>query len=145
VAEIKTVSPQEAQALLEQGYTYVDVRSEQEFEQGHVPGSLNLPLMLRGPAGLTPNPEFMDVAKAAFRADERLIIGCKSGSRSRRAAELLLGAGFQELCDLSAGFDAGRDPFGRVTPGWSRSGLAVETGKPEGSCYADVKRRTPGG
>lgn len=141
MSEIKPVSPEEARALLEQGYTYVDVRSEPEFEEGHVPGALNVPLLHLGPAGMQPNPEFMQVMQAAFGTEEKLIIGCKAGSRSQRAAQMLLSAGYRNLCDLSAGWEACRDAFGRVIPGWSRQGLPVETGKPAGQTYADVKSR----
>jgi rhodanese-related sulfurtransferase len=44
MSEIKSVSPEQAQSLLD------DVRSEPEFEQGHVPGAVNVPLMHMGPA-----------------------------------------------------------------------------------------------
>lgn len=143
MAEIKSVSVEEAVELLKQGHLYVDVRSEPEFEQGHVPGALNVPLLHFGPGGMTPNPEFMRVMQDAFGKQEKLVIGCRSGGRSRRAAELLQQAGFSELADLSPGWEGSRDPFGRVTPGWSRRGLPVETGKPAGQSYADVQARKP--
>ena len=50
----KTVTPEEAKALLDQGYVYVDVRSEQEFESGHPAGALNVPISFMGPGGLEP-------------------------------------------------------------------------------------------
>lgn len=141
--EIKPVSPQEAAKLLSEGYVYVDVRSEPEFVEGHVPGALNVPLMHKGPTGMSPNPEFLDVMKAAFATSEKLIVGCKAGARSRRAAEMLAQAGFGEIADMSAGWDEGRDAFGRPLPGWSRSNLPVENGAPAGQAYADVKQRKP--
>jgi rhodanese-related sulfurtransferase len=143
VAEVRTVTPQEAAALLADGYVYVDVRSEPEFEAGHVPGALNVPISHQGPGGLTPNPEFLSVIQQAFATSERLVVGCKAGGRSKRAVEQLAGAGYQELADMSAGWDGSRDAFGRVTPGWSKQGLSVEQGKPPGQAYADVKQRTP--
>jgi rhodanese-related sulfurtransferase len=143
VSQARTVTPEEAQALLTQGYVYVDVRSEPEFEAGHVPGALNVPLNHLGPAGMTPNPDFMAVMQQAFGKDEKLVVGCKAGGRSRKAAELLQGAGFSDLADMSAGWDGARDAFGRVTPGWSKQGLPVEPGAPQGQRYADVKQRAP--
>lgn len=122
---------------------YVDVRSEPEFEAGHVPGALNVPLLQQGPGGLTPNPDFLAVMKQAFGQNEKLIIGCKAGGRSKRAAAELASAGFAELCDMSAGWDGARDAFGRVLPGWSKLGLPAEQGAPAGQQYADVKQRTP--
>jgi rhodanese-related sulfurtransferase len=140
---IRSVSPEEAAALLAAGYVYVDVRSEPEFEAGHVPGALNVPLLHAGSGGLTPNPDFLSVMQQAFGAGEKLIIGCKAGGRSKKAADQLAQAGFSELADMSAGWDGSRDAFGRVVPGWSEQGLPVETGKPAGQAYADVKQRAP--
>ncbi len=140
---IRSVSPEEAAALLAEGYVYVDVRSEPEFEAGHVPGALNVPLLHQGPGGMTPNPEFMSVMQQAFGPTEKLVVGCKAGGRSKRAAEQLAQAGFSELTEMSAGWDGSRDAFGRVVPGWSKQGLPVEPGKPSGQAYADVKTRTP--
>jgi len=139
----RSISPEEAAALLAEGYLYVDVRSEPEFEAGHVPGALNVPLLHQGPGGLTANPEFLSVMQQAFGAGEKMVVGCKAGSRSKKATEQLANAGFSELADMSAGFDGSRDAFGRAIPGWSKLGLLIEAGKPAGQAYADVKLRTP--
>jgi rhodanese-related sulfurtransferase len=141
MAEIRTVTPEEAAALLNEGYVYVDVRSEPEFEAGHVPGALNVPLNHLTPAGFQPNPEFMSVMQQAFASGERLVLGCKAGGRSRRAAEQLLSAGYTELAEMAAGWDGTRDAFGAAVPGWSKKGLPIEKGKPSGQGYADVKQR----
>jgi rhodanese-related sulfurtransferase len=143
VAEIKPVTPEEAAELQRQGHVYVDVRSEPEFEAGHPEGALNVPLLNAGPVGLAPNPEFLAVMQSAFGKDEALVIGCKAGGRSKRATELLAQAGFSQLSDQVAGFDAGKDAFGRAIPGWSRTALPVGKGKPAGQAYADVKQRKP--
>lgn len=125
------------------GYVYVDVRSEPEFEAGHVPGALNVPLLHQGPGGMTSNPEFLPVMQEAFGKAEKMVIGCKAGGRSKKAADQLAQAGFSELVEMSAGWDGSRDAFGRVVPGWSKQGLPVESGKPAGQAYADVKQRAP--
>lgn len=140
---IKSVTPEQAHELVQQGALYVDVRSEQEFEQGHPPGALNVPIAHFGPAGMTPNADFLSVMRAAFSQSEKLVIGCKAGGRSRRAAELLEQAGFADISDMAAGWDGSRDAFGRALPGWSRRNLPVETGEPAGQRYPDVKQRTP--
>ncbi|RYZ05982.1 MAG: rhodanese-like domain-containing protein [Myxococcales bacterium] len=139
----KSVSPEEAAALLAEGYVYVDVRSEPEFEAGHVPGALNVPLLNQGPTGLVANPEFLSVMQQAFGSAEKLVVGCKAGGRSKKAVDQLSAAGFSELSDMSAGWDGARDAFGQVVPGWSKRGLPVEHGKPPGQAYADVKQRQP--
>src|SRR4051812_31241896 len=143
VAEIKPVTPEQAAELLSQGHLYVDVRSEPEFEAGHPEGALNVPLLNAGPVGLVPNPEFQAVMEAAFAKGEPLIIGCKAGGRSKKASDLLAQAGFSNLSDQVAGFDAGKDAFGRALPGWSRAGLPIGQGKPAGQSYTDVKQRKP--
>ena len=144
MAEPKPVTPEEAAQLLSQGYVYVDVRSEPEFEAGHPEGALNVPLLNAGPVGLLENPDFLKVMESAFGKDEPLIVGCKAGGRSKRAVAMLAQAGFSQLSDQIAGFDAGKDAFGRALPGWSRTpGLPVATGKPAGQAYADVKGRRP--
>lgn len=143
IVAAKSVSPEEAAALLADGYVYVDVRSEPEFEAGHVPGALNVPLLNQGPGGLVPNPEFLSVMQQAFGTGEKLVIGCKAGGRSKKASNQLSQAGFTELSDMSAGWDGSRDAFGRAVPGWSKLGMPVEQGKPAGQAYADVKQRAP--
>jgi rhodanese-related sulfurtransferase len=143
LSDIERVSPLVAQDLIASGYTYIDVRSEPEFEQGHPPGALNVPFMHRGPAGLVPNTEFVAVVEAAFGKDERLLIGCQSGGRSKKAVALLAQAGFTQLRELGTGFGGSRDAFGRVEAGWSKVGLPIETGSTAGQRYLDVKNRRP--
>jgi rhodanese-related sulfurtransferase len=140
---IKSVTPEEARALLAQGAVYVDVRSEIEFQQGHPPGALNLPIAHLGPGGMTANPDFLGVAQRAFGRGEKLVVGCKAGGRSRRAAEMLVQAGYTDISDMAAGWEGSRDAFGRPLPGWSRRNLPVEAGAPSGQRYEDVKLRTP--
>jgi rhodanese-related sulfurtransferase len=146
MSDIARVSPEEASQLLSAaGYTYVDVRTESEFEGGHPPGALNVPFMQRAAAGLVPNPEFVSVMEAAFEKGARLLVGCQSGNRSKKAVAALAAAGFSDLMELRTGWDGCRDAFGRLEPGWSKVGLPVETGSPDGQKYADVQTRTRGG
>jgi rhodanese-related sulfurtransferase len=139
VSTIQRVSPEEARALLEEGYVYLDVRTEAEFESGHVPGALNVPLMLAGPSGRAPNPDFMSIVESAFDKDAKILVGCQSGARSLRAATQMEQAGFARVVDLRTGWAGCRDAFGRAEPGWSAKGLPVETGQPAGQRYEDVK------
>ena len=90
---------------------------------------------------MQPNPEFLSVMEQAFAKDEKLVLGCKSGGRSKRAATLLTGAGFTDVVDMGAGWDGSRDAFGRLTPGWSASTLPKEVGTTERQSYAFVKQR----
>jgi rhodanese-related sulfurtransferase len=139
-ANIKRVSPAEARSLVEQGYTYVDVRSVPEFEQAHPAGALNVPLLHSGPGGMVPNPEFLSVMEATFPRDAKLVLGCRSGARSLRAATQLAEAGYTDVIDQRAGFEGPKDAFGAtVEPGWGPAGLPAESGSPAGRSYADIK------
>jgi rhodanese-related sulfurtransferase len=141
VQGIVRVSPEEAQALIGEGYIYVDVRSEPEFEKGHPAGALNVPISHRGASGLVPNPEFLSVMEGAFNKSDRLLIGCQTGARSMKAVAVLARAGFTNLRELRTGFEGRRDAFGKLDPGWSKKNLPIGTGFPAGQSYTDVKRR----
>jgi rhodanese-related sulfurtransferase len=124
---VKRVSPQEADALIkEDGYVYLDVRSIPEFDAGHAAGAYSIPLLHATPSGMRPNGDFMSVVLAVFPKDGKLVVGCRSGNRSLRAAEALLGAGFTDVVDQRAGHGGVRDAFGQVQePGWESAGLEV--------------------
>ena len=126
---VKRVSPQEADALVkDEGYAYLDVRSIPEFDAGHPAGAYNIPLMHATPSGMRPNGDFFPVVAAAFSKGAKLVVGCKTGGRSLRAAQGLLDAGFEAVVDQRAGFQGTRDPFGQVKEaGWQGAGLDVAT------------------
>jgi rhodanese-related sulfurtransferase len=124
---VKRVSPAEARDLIDkQGYVYVDVRSVPEFAAGHPKDAYNVPLMNMGPGGMAPNPEFLAVM-GTFPKDAKLVVGCKAGGRSARAASMLESAGYTSVVDQRAGFEGAPDPAtGRITePGWRPAGLPV--------------------
>src|SRR5512132_3638339 len=129
---IKHITVEQAQQQQQTGATYLDVRSVPEFEAGHPKGAYNVPLLHSGPAGMSPNPEFLDVVKKAFPADARLVVGCKAGSRSLKAAEMLQAAGYTGIVDQRAGFEggggeAGWRPRGLPTSAEAEPGRAYET------------------
>jgi rhodanese-related sulfurtransferase len=136
------ISPQEASTKLSEGWTYVDVRTTREFEAGHPAGAVNVPVAHAGPGGMAPNPDFLRVMSAAFPPDAGIVVGCKAGGRSLRAAHMLLAAGFTQVVVQRAGWDGVRNPFGQVTePGWPRAGLPVEEGQPSGRSWEDMKKK----
>jgi rhodanese-related sulfurtransferase len=142
MSDAARISPEEAHAKMKEGFTYVDVRTEDEFLAGHPAGAVNVPLMHAGAAGMEPNPDFVTVMSKAFAKDAPIILGCKAGARSARAAKALAEVGFTRVLDQLAGWDGARGPSGEVAvPGWSRTNLPVETGAGEGQSYADVQKR----
>jgi rhodanese-related sulfurtransferase len=138
------ISPAEAHAKMSsEAYAYVDVRTEEEFAGGHPAGAFNVPVMIAGAAGLEPNAEFVAVMERAFPKDAPIIVGCKMGGRSARAAAALTDAGFTRVLDQRAGWDGSRGSFGELTePGWSRANLPAESGTPAGRSYEALSARS---
>jgi rhodanese-related sulfurtransferase len=125
--QLRRVTPDEAKELLDsnRGYVYLDVRTPQEFDAGHVPGAKNVPVFQPDAYGrMVQNPDFVEVVDASFGKEARLITGCQMGGRSLKAAELLLKAGFLDVVDMRGGFGGELDPVGRLTfPGWVPRGF----------------------
>jgi rhodanese-related sulfurtransferase len=145
MAEVKRISPKEAQDKMGEGYTYVDVRTEEEFAQGHPEGAVNVPIMLAGGAGMAPNPEFAKVMAASFAPSAKIVVGCKAGGRSMKAAQVLSQNGFTDVLDQRAGWDGARTEFGQIAElGWSGAGLPKESGAPAGRSYLDLKKKASG-
>ena len=92
-------TPNEVSSKLNE-YRLIDVRSELEFhgELGHIEGSELIPL------------ETLAEASEKWDRQEQLLIICRSGNRSARACERLMGSGFQSVYNLKGGMIAwGRD------------------------------------
>lgn len=143
---VKRVSPLEAAALLEdEGYVYLDVRSIPEFDEGHAVGAYNIPLLHATPSGMRPNGDFMSVVAAVFPKDSKLVLGCRSGNRSLRAAHALLAEGFEHVVDQRAGHEGARNAFGQLEePGWHAAGLEVAREAQPGRTYEALLARRDG-
>jgi rhodanese-related sulfurtransferase len=145
MSDVKRITPQEAHENMKSGYVYVDVRTEQEYADGHPDGAVNVPISHMGGGGMTPNPDFVSVMEKAFGKDAKIIVGCKMGGRSARAANALSAAGFTNILDMRAGWDGARDAFGQMNePGWSRANLPIERGEPLGRSYQSIKKKAEG-
>lgn len=74
----------------------IDVRSEDEFLAGHVPG-----------ARLIPHDQMGDyLGDLAALKDEPLVLYCRSGARAGRAAEVLESSGFSQVLILEGSYQA---------------------------------------
>jgi rhodanese-related sulfurtransferase len=141
---LKRISPQETKTLLDsgQGYIYLDVRTVQEFEMGHVPSARNIPFLEAGLMGMSPNPQFVGIAAKNFPKDTKLICGCQKGHRSLHAAEALQAAGFTNVVDMVGGFGGETDHCGCVVnPGWATSGFPVTRDSTLEERYSSLKAR----
>lgn len=116
VNAVREATPQEAWDLCKSSsYAYLDVRTADEFKAGHAPGATNIPVMLKGPEGMTPNPNFAQEVKKKYSDIAcKLVVGCKSGARSTKACDIL-SADYTALVNVKGGFDA-----------WGAAGLPVE-------------------
>ncbi len=70
-------------ALLHEGATLVDVRSKEEYQSGHIPGSLNIPL------------QQLESRLSAIPKSKAVITCCASGMRSGSAKSLLQSRGYE--------------------------------------------------
>src|SRR2546422_9010278 len=77
------------------GSVYLDVRTEQEFAEGHPERAINIPIGTPNPMmqRLDSNPDFPDPARASLPAHTPLVVGSKPGPRAGRAANLLAPGG----------------------------------------------------
>ncbi len=124
----QSIKPAEAKALVDDGWTYVDVRTVEEFERGHPEGAYNVPFAFMEMGRMTPNPDFVNVLTKHFAPDTKLVLGCASGNRSMYACEALTGEGFQNLANMLGGFGGARDPHGDIQEeGWASLGLPTAT------------------
>ncbi|MBP9694031.1 MAG: rhodanese-like domain-containing protein [Alphaproteobacteria bacterium] len=92
---IKTISPQDLHELLSSPnseYDYIDVRSPAEYEDFHLPGTINIPL------------DQLVENVGELGQDKTLITICAKGIRSAKASEFLLAIGFDTL-NLEGGLD----------------------------------------
>ena len=71
--------------ILEKGALIVDVRTPEEFKEGHTEGCLNIPL------------DKIREAMAWLQKDVPTVVVCASGSRSAKAKEILEENGFEKV------------------------------------------------
>ena len=139
---VKRVTPIEADALLKEGWSYLDVRSIPEFEGGHPAGAANVPLLHNVGGRMAPNPAFQSVVESNFAKDAKIVVGCKMGGRSAQAAALLEAAGYTNVVDMRGGFSGERDNMGRLAvAGWAEAGLPCESSAPPEKCYEALEKK----
>jgi rhodanese-related sulfurtransferase len=139
-----TADQAHAQMTQDQSIIYLDVRTVPEFEAGHPPAALNIPVVVPNPAlrKMVPNPDFLATVEGTIPKDAKVIIGCMSGGRSQFAAEVLEEAGYQHIANLQGGFGGARDQMGRLlVPGWQDHGLPEEAGDGGEGSYENLSKR----
>jgi rhodanese-related sulfurtransferase len=108
-----------AAAEYSQPATILDVRSAQEWQTGHIPGSLNIPL----------NNLANRIAEVP--RDRDVIVHCQGGYRSTIAASLLRQQGLDRVMDMVGGYKA-----------WAQSKLPTQEGTPETAVRVSEPKQT---
>lgn len=91
-AGYRQVTAQEAKELMdsEEGYVILDVRTDEEYAAGHIPGAI-----------LIPHDDIANQAEEALAdKDQLILVYCRSGNRSRQAAEVLAELGYTNVVDF---------------------------------------------
>ena len=88
-AEYMNITAEEAKKIMdtESDYIILDVRTEEEFAQGHIPGAM-----------LIPDYAIREKAESALPDKDALIlVYCRSGRRSKNAAQILAELGYSNI------------------------------------------------
>jgi len=104
-ANVSNISQQELRELDSDSIVIVDVRTPEEFLEGHVPNAINVPL-----SEIVDNPDILLSSK-----EKPIVLYCRSGYRAGKAAEALQKEGYANLSHLEGDM-----------LGWLKKGLAVE-------------------
>ena len=85
------ITPEEAKKMMDEGgVTVVDVRTQQEYEERHIPHAV-----------LVPNETIMDTQPPSLPdKDAVLLVYCRTGVRSRQASEKLVAMGYTKVYDM---------------------------------------------
>jgi rhodanese-related sulfurtransferase/bacterioferritin (cytochrome b1) len=93
--EIKTLTPSEVKAVLAKDkkgeFILLDVRQHEEYEDGHIPGAMFIPL------------GELEARQEELERGKKIITYCRSGHRSMAAAIALCGLGFKDIHHLEGG------------------------------------------
>lgn len=96
-AEYKKITAEEAKERMDKDDKVVilDVRTEEEYQEGHVPGAIVIP---NETISSEPLEELPDM-------DQEILVYCRSGNRSAQAAKKLAEAGYTQVYDFGGIID----------------------------------------
>jgi len=109
-AQVALVEPKEAADELGSGAVIVDVREPEEWQLGHINGSVPAPRGLLEFFADPASPRHQD----QLDPSRRVIVVCASGARASLAALTLTTMGYQDVAILDGGLK-----------GWTAAGLPV--------------------
>ena len=93
----RQISMEEAVTMMEKesGYIILDVRRPDEFASGHIPGAINVPNEIIGKDEIAELPD----------KDQMIMVYCRSGRRSKEAAEKLVKLGYTNIVEFGGILD----------------------------------------
>ena len=96
-AEYKKITAEEAKERMDKDDKVVilDVRTEEEYQEGHVPGAIVIPNETISSGPLEELPDM----------DQAILVYCRSGNRSAQAAKKLAEAGYTQVYDFGGIID----------------------------------------
>ena len=91
------ITAQEARTIMdtEQGYVILDTRTREEYDQGHIPGAIQIS-----------HDEITEKAEGVLMdKDQLILVYCRSGRRSKLAAEALVELGYTNIKEFGGIID----------------------------------------
>ena len=91
------ITAEEAKQIMdsEEGYIILDVRTQEEYNQGHIPGAI-----------VISHEEIAEKAKEVLtEKDQLILVYCRSGRRSKIAAEALVELGYTNIKEFGGIID----------------------------------------
>jgi adenylyltransferase/sulfurtransferase len=103
---LRELGPLELAAWIQRGddFDLIDVREPHEWEIARIPGARLIPL-----------GEIAEQVNTLSR-ERTIVLHCKGGTRSAKAASLLQAAGFQQLWNLTGGISRWSDEVDPTVP-----------------------------
>ena len=90
----ESVTTKKAKELMDEGKVIVlDVRTPEEYNSGHIPGSNLAPLQV------------LEGMSEDLEKDKSYILVCRSGNRSQQAADILTSKGFKNVYNMTGGMN----------------------------------------
>ena len=80
--------------MVSKGAILIDVRSPQEFKEGHLPGAINIP-----------EYEIRKVKNEMPKLNQQIVVYCQYGGRSREAYNMLRKMGYTNVYSLKGGLE----------------------------------------
>ncbi|MCT4596908.1 MAG: rhodanese-like domain-containing protein [Vallitalea sp.] len=89
------ITPEEAKEMMVEGNIILDVRTQEEYNQGHIEGAKLLPVDSISAGKLEDLPN----------KDQIILVYCRSGNRSATATKALVNAGYTNVYDFGGIID----------------------------------------